>query len=106
MKSGGSRGYLSETTRKVAMRSLLSLTEEASDPNTYFNRVSIALGIPIREFHGEVAERDVPKLLEPYIDKCYVKVARIRHHTGGKEHIGYRADLSRRQQIEEELIKP
>lgn len=88
---------------KRAMRSLLKLTEEANDTSMYFNRVSIALGIPIREFYGEVAERDVPRLLEPYIGKGYVNVARIKHRTGGREHVGYRADLSKKQEIEAAL---
>lgn len=90
---------LDDAAARAAMRSLLNLTINARDPTVYFNRVSIALDIPLTDLYGYVAESDVPRLLEPYVKKEYVKVARIRHRTGGKEHIGYRANLSKERHL-------
>lgn len=113
MKSEVSESYgvvttkvgIDEAAAKATMRSLLNLTVDANDSTVYFNRVSIANGIPPVYLYGSILQSDVPQLLEPYIGKHYVRVARIRHRTGGKEHVGYRADLSKRQQIEAALAE-
>lgn len=93
-----------EMAEREALRSLLRLTVQDSDPELYHNSVSVSAGARKGQF-GEIASQDVDGLLEPYISRGLVKRARVKYHTPGKGRhtTGYQASLGMIDGIEMEL---